>query len=67
MSHLQICVPVWWHPTAPTRLMDAQISEQGIISKRRDLPYRSGRVKSWIKVKNPTSPAVLRIVEEGAR
>jgi hypothetical protein len=32
----------------------------------RDLPYRSGRVRSWIKVKNPASPAVLRIVEEGA-
>jgi hypothetical protein len=39
---------------------------EGIVSKRRDLPYRSGRVRSWIKVKNPTSPAVLRIVEEGA-
>jgi ATP-dependent DNA ligase len=23
----------------------------GIVSKRRDFPYRSGRVKSWIKVK----------------
>jgi bifunctional non-homologous end joining protein LigD len=39
---------------------------EGIVSKRRDLPYRSGRVKSWIKVKNPASPAVMRIVEEGA-
>jgi bifunctional non-homologous end joining protein LigD len=39
---------------------------EGIVSKRRDLPYRSGRVKSWIKVKNPASPAMLRIVEEGA-
>ncbi len=26
---------------------------EGIVSKRRDLPYRSGRVKHWIKVKNP--------------
>jgi bifunctional non-homologous end joining protein LigD len=34
---------------------------EGIVSKRRDLPYRSGRVRSWIKVKNPASPAVLRI------
>jgi bifunctional non-homologous end joining protein LigD len=39
---------------------------EGIVSQRRDLPYRSGRVRSWIKVKNPASPAVLRIVEEGA-
>lgn len=31
-------------------------------SKRRDLlPYRSGRARSWIKVKNPASPAALRI------
>jgi hypothetical protein len=28
---------------------------------RRDLPYRSGRSKSWIKIKNPASPAVLRV------
>jgi ATP-dependent DNA ligase len=39
---------------------------EGIVSKRRDLPYRSGRVRSWTKVKNPASPAMLRIVEEGA-
>jgi bifunctional non-homologous end joining protein LigD len=38
---------------------------EGIVSKRRDLPYRSGRVKNWIKVKNPASPAMLRIIEEG--
>ena len=34
---------------------------EGIVSKRQDFPYQSGRVKSWIKVKNPASPAVLRI------
>jgi bifunctional non-homologous end joining protein LigD len=34
---------------------------KGIVSKRRDFPYRSGRCKSWVKVKNPNSPAVLRI------
>ena len=32
---------------------------EGIVSKRRDLPYRSGRVRRWIKVKNPASPAAL--------
>src|SRR5215217_4322416 len=37
---------------------------EGIVSKRRDFGYRSGRAKSWIKVKNPNSPAMLRI-EEG--
>ena len=34
---------------------------EGIVSKRRDLPYRSGRCRAWVKVKNPASPAVLRI------
>jgi bifunctional non-homologous end joining protein LigD len=34
---------------------------EGIVSKRRDLPYRSGRCRGWIKVKNPASLAVLRI------
>lgn len=29
---------------------------EGIVSKRRDFPYRSDRTKSWIKVKNPASP-----------
>jgi bifunctional non-homologous end joining protein LigD len=34
---------------------------EGIVSKRIDMPYRSGRCKSWVKVKNPASPAMLRI------
>jgi bifunctional non-homologous end joining protein LigD len=34
---------------------------EGIVSKRRDFHYRSGRCKSWVKIKNPTSPAVIRI------
>ena len=34
---------------------------EGIVSKRRDFPYRSGRSKGWIKVKNPASPAMLRV------
>ena len=33
---------------------------EGIVSKRRDLPYRSGRSKAWLKVKNPASPAIHR-------
>jgi bifunctional non-homologous end joining protein LigD len=37
---------------------------EGIVSKRRDMAYRSGRSKSWLKIKNPKSPAMLR-VEEG--
>jgi bifunctional non-homologous end joining protein LigD len=34
---------------------------EGIVSKRRDFPYRSGRTKSWMKIKTPNSSAVLRI------
>jgi bifunctional non-homologous end joining protein LigD len=37
---------------------------EGIVSKRRDMPYRSGRVKSWLIIKNPKAPAMLRI-EDG--
>ena len=37
---------------------------EGIVSKRLDMPYRSGRTKAWVKVKNPHSPAMLRI-EDG--
>ena len=36
---------------------------EGIVSKRRDFPYRSGRSKCWIKVKNPGSPAALRVID----
>lgn len=37
---------------------------EGVVSKRRDFAYSSGRSKGWIKVKNPKAPAMLRI-EEG--
>jgi bifunctional non-homologous end joining protein LigD len=36
---------------------------EGIVSKRRDAPYRSGRCPDWIKVKNPNAPAATRIFE----
>jgi ATP-dependent DNA ligase len=37
---------------------------EGIVSKRRDSFYRSGRSPDWIKGKNPNAPAVKREVEE---
>jgi bifunctional non-homologous end joining protein LigD len=37
---------------------------EGIVSKRRDLPYSSGRSRSWVKVRNPASAAMQRY-EEG--
>jgi bifunctional non-homologous end joining protein LigD len=36
---------------------------EGIVAKRRDKPYRSGRSPDWIKVKNPDAPAATRILE----
>jgi bifunctional non-homologous end joining protein LigD len=37
---------------------------EGIVSKRRGSPYRSGRVEHWRKIKNPAAPAVKREGEE---
>ena len=37
---------------------------EGIVSKRRGSPYRSGRSPHWVKVKNPKAPAVKREAEE---
>jgi ATP-dependent DNA ligase len=37
---------------------------EGIVSKLRDSPYRSGRSKDWLKFKNPNAPAVKREAEE---
>ena len=36
---------------------------EGIVSKRLDAPYRSGKSKSWIKVKNPNAPAATRAID----
>jgi bifunctional non-homologous end joining protein LigD len=37
---------------------------EGIVSKRRDSPYRSGRSRDWLKCKNPAAPAVRREAQE---
>jgi ATP-dependent DNA ligase len=37
-----------------------QMGLEGLVSKRRDRPYRAGPSKHWIKVKNPKSPAMNR-------
>src|SRR5262249_14048548 len=33
---------------------------EGVVSKKLDAPYRSGKSKAWIKVKNPNAPAAAR-------
>ncbi len=36
---------------------------EGIVSKRKDLPYRSGRSPDWLKMKNPACEAVRRLMK----
>jgi bifunctional non-homologous end joining protein LigD len=37
---------------------------EGIVSKRKDSVYRSGRSPDWLKMKNSDAPAVKREEEE---
>jgi bifunctional non-homologous end joining protein LigD len=37
---------------------------EGIVSKRKNSPYRSGRSPDWLKMKNAAAPAVKREEEE---
>jgi ATP-dependent DNA ligase len=41
-----------------------KVGLEGIVSKRKDSPYRSGRSPNWLKMKNPAAPAVRREAEE---
>ena len=41
-------------------LAACRIGLEGLVSKHRDRPYRSGRRKYWIKVKNRQHPAMDR-------
>ena len=36
---------------------------EGIVAKRWDKPYRSGRSPDWVKVMNPDAPAATRVIE----
>ena len=36
---------------------------EGLVSKRRDRPYRAGRSPDWIKVKNRKHPAMERVMD----
>jgi hypothetical protein len=37
---------------------------EGVVSKRKDSSYRSGRSPDWLKMKNSDAPAVKREAEE---
>jgi len=41
-----------------------QLGFEGIVSKRKGSPYRSGRSPDWLKMKNPACAAVKREEEE---
>jgi ATP-dependent DNA ligase len=41
-----------------------KLGHEGIVAKRKDLPYESGRSKRWLKIKNPDSPAMQRVRDE---
>ena len=40
-----------------TRIFEhaCKLGHEGIVAKRIDLPYESGRSKRWLKIKNPDS------------
>lgn len=40
------------------------LGHEGIVAKRRDQPYESGRSRRWLKIKNPDSPAMQRVRDE---
>jgi bifunctional non-homologous end joining protein LigD len=37
---------------------------EGVVSKRRDKPYRHGRSRTWLKIENLASPAMQRVWED---
>jgi bifunctional non-homologous end joining protein LigD len=41
-----------------------KLALEGIVSKRKDSSYRSGRSPDWLKMKNPEASAVKREAEE---
>ena len=37
---------------------------EGLVSKRADRPYRAGRSKDWVKIKNRKHPAYRRVQDQ---
>jgi bifunctional non-homologous end joining protein LigD len=47
---------------APTLVhQSCKMGLEGIVSKRLSAPYRPGPSRDWLKVKNPDSPAMIRV------
>jgi ATP-dependent DNA ligase len=47
-----------------TRAHGCKLGLEGIVSKRKGSPYRSGRSPDWLKMKNSNAPPVKREAEE---
>jgi bifunctional non-homologous end joining protein LigD len=55
-------------PTVFVFAYACKLGLEGIVSKRKDSPYRSGRSPDWLKMKNPNAPAAHReALEEWSR
>jgi hypothetical protein len=57
------CPSTWRATGRPCSATPAPRGSEGIVSKRQDRPYRSGRSPDWINVKNPDAPAATRAME----
>jgi len=44
-----------------------ELGLEGIVSKDRTRSYRSGRSKTWLKIKNPQAPGVTRFKDRDAQ
>ena len=62
LGHLQSATSSSGQPNDATRI--SKLGYEGIVSKRVGSPYRSGRSRDWLKMKNPNAPAVKREAEE---
>jgi ATP-dependent DNA ligase len=47
-------------PTALRSSPTPELGFEGIVSKDRARPYRSGPSKTWVKIKNLQAPGVMR-------
>jgi len=43
--------------------LENKLGLEGIVSKKLNAPYRSGPLRTWIKVKNPKATAATRAVD----
>jgi ATP-dependent DNA ligase len=52
---------LWRHFGPDLFVAACNMGLEGMVSKRVDRPYRAGRSKDWVKVKNRLHPAYQRV------